>query len=154
MAWWGTLLTRTVSLLHFCPNRCELRTDPILLRFSCNERVWKSSERVMDCEKLILFKHIFYHCRFDIARKKNENTIRNESHPDISDPHLRNPISRMTHLKWTTSRCYRPQIWEILFLEWPSSLFFFSFFGNNIRELFRNIHNPIINLDGYWVNGW
>ncbi len=34
---------------HFHPNRCELRTNPILLGFGC-EQARKSGERMMDCE--------------------------------------------------------------------------------------------------------
>ncbi len=97
MARWRTTSIGLVSFIHFWMNMCELQTNPILLEFS-SKWVWKSDERVMYCEKLIGFKRVFYHCCFDIAKKN-----KTKQYP-----------------KWTTLWCYRPQIWEIPFPEWPT----------------------------------
>ncbi len=53
-----------------------MKTNPILLLLRY-KRVQKSDDRVMDYEKLILFKRLFYHCHFNFMENEKK-TMRNE----------------------------------------------------------------------------
>ncbi len=69
---------------------------------SKDKKMSKSGDIVIDCEKLILLKYVFYSCHFDMAKKKEKKTLSKMNHaPMLQTQNLRNSVSKMTHPKWT-----------------------------------------------------